>query len=130
MFINICASIALALRAPRHSLFLQKILFKEFSLARLKLTCNFLTSLTLQIRERFRPYRVLWICYSNRLNPLQIRERFRHLIYLGISLSMNVLIPYKSGSVSDTHPSLHYNIPSCLNPLQIRERFRRSRAST
>ncbi len=33
----------------------QKILFKEFSLAKLKLQCNFLTLLTLQIRERFRP---------------------------------------------------------------------------
>ena len=30
---------------------LQKILFKEFSLARLKLACNFLTSLTLEIRD-------------------------------------------------------------------------------
>ena len=30
---------------------LQKILFKEFSLAKLKLQCNFLTLLTLKIRD-------------------------------------------------------------------------------
>ena len=34
----------------------QKILFKEFSLAKLKFQWNFLTLLTLQIRERFRQW--------------------------------------------------------------------------
>ena len=58
-----------------------------------------------------------------RLNPLQIRERFRRMAERGVNVG-DVLIPYKSGSVSDFMSKTALETIKGLNPLQIRERFR------
>ena len=55
----------------------QKILFKGFLLAKLKFQWNFLTLLTLKIRERFRLITNMQTRTVMSLNPLEIRERFR-----------------------------------------------------
>ena len=53
---------------------LQKILFKGFLLAKLKFQWNFLTLLTLEIRERFRLKILDWLSMLLSLNPLEIRD--------------------------------------------------------